>query len=68
MGIKTTKSKKIKLKKDLNKVKTKYENQILKKCAYADLIIIKQKRKTKANKVNRFALFLRINAKSNYKN
>ncbi len=59
-----SKSKKIKLKEKLNKVKTKYKNQILRKCAYADLIVIK----TKANKVNLFAhLFFRIKTKSNYK-
>ena len=62
------KSKKIKLKKDLNKVKTKCKNQMLRKCAYADLIVIKTKAKTKANKVNRFAhLFFRIKTKSNCK-
>ena len=43
-----TKSEKIKLKKDLNKVKTKCKNQMLRKCAYADLIIVKTKAKNES--------------------
>ena len=42
------KSKKIKLKKDFNKVKAKCKNQILRKCAFADLIIVKTKAKNES--------------------